>query len=182
MKRREALALILLCVVAAGIGFASYRLWQARSAIGAAAMRPDLEFRDLAGQAHRLSEWDGKLLLLNFWATWCTPCLKEIPLLVETQQKHGARGLQIVGIAMDDAEPVRRFKERLNVNYPIMIGQAEIARAMDDLGDTLGAFPFSVLIAPDGHILDRISGDLSREEIQGLLDQHLPPEGPSNSR
>jgi len=179
--RREKLALILVCVVAAGVGYGSYRVWQQRSAAQAAAMRPDLEFRDLAGQAHRLSEWDGKLLLLNFWATWCTPCLKEIPLLVETQQQHGARGLQVVGIAMDEAEPVHRFAERLHINYPIMIGQAEIARAMDDLGDQLGAFPFSVLIAPDGRILDRISGDLSREEIKALLDQYLP-EGPVNSR
>ena len=182
MTRRETLALILVCVVAAGIGFGSYRLWQARSAIEAAATRPDLEFRDLDGKAHRLSEWDGKLLLLNFWATWCPPCLKEIPLLVETQRRHGSRGLQIVGIAMDEAEPVRRFAERLQMNYPVMVGQADIARAMDQLGDTLGAFPFSVLIAPDGRILDRVSGDLSREELQSLLDQHLPPEGPANSR
>lgn len=180
--RRETLALILVCVVAAGIGFGSYRLWQARTVAEAPALRPDLAFRDLDGKAHRLSEWDGRLLLLNFWATWCAPCLKEIPLLVEAQQRHGARGLQIVGIAMDDIEPVRRFAERLRMNYPLMAGQAEIGDAMDQLGDQFGAFPFSVLIAPDGRILERISGDLQREELQGLLDRHLPPERPANSR
>jgi thiol-disulfide isomerase/thioredoxin len=177
----QTLALVLVSVVAAGIGFGSYRIWQQRAAIEAAALRPNLEFRDLDGKAHRLSEWDGKLLLLNFWATWCTPCLKEIPLLVEAQRAHGARGLQIVGIAMDDAEPVRRFAERLRMNYPIMIGQAEIARAMDELGDPLGAFPFTVVITPEGRIVDRISGDLSAEELKVLLDQYLPPEGPVNS-
>ena len=175
--KRETLALILVCVVAAGVGYGSYRIWSARAATEAAAMRPDLAFRDLDGRPHRLSEWDGKLLLLNFWATWCAPCLKEIPLLVEAQQLHGARGFQVVGIAMDEVEPVRRFAERLRMNYPLMAGQAEIAAAMDQLGDRLGAFPFSVLIAPDGRILDRISGDLSREELQGLLNQHLAPEG-----
>ncbi len=174
MRRREAIALILVCVVSAGVGFGTYRWWQVKHAAEAAAIRPDLEFRDLDGKAHRLSEWDGKLLLLNFWATWCTPCLKEIPLLVEAQREHGARGLQIVGVAMDEVEPVRRFIERLRMNYPVMAGQAEIAEAMDQLGDQLGAFPFSVLIAPNGRILDRVSGDLSPEELKALLDKHLP--------
>lgn len=162
-----------MCVVAAGVGFGTYRWWQVRHAVEAAAFRPDLEFRDLDGKPHRLSEWNGKLLLLNFWATWCTPCLKEIPLLVEAQQQHGARGLQIVGIAMDEVEPVRRFVEHLHMNYPVMAGQMEIAEAMDQLGDKLGAFPFSVLIAPDGKILERASGDLSREELKAWLDRYL---------
>ena len=182
MNRREALALFAVCVFSAAIGFGSYRLWQGREAIEAAEQRPDLEFRDLDGRPHRLSAWDGKLVLLNFWATWCTPCLKEIPLLVEAQERHGPRGLQIVGIAMDEVAPVRRFAERLRMNYPIMAGGPEIARAMDLLGDRLGAFPFTVVIMPDGKIVDRISGDLSRDELQTVLDQYLPPEGSGNSR
>jgi thiol-disulfide isomerase/thioredoxin len=173
VTRRELLALVLVCMVAAAAGFGAYRWWHGRVP-AESAMRPDLEFRDLDGQAHRLSEWNGKLLLLNFWATWCTPCLKEIPLLVETQREHGPRGLQIVGIAMDEAAPVRAFAQRLQMNYPTMVGQADIADAMDALGDQLGAFPFSVLIAPDGRILDRRSGDLSREEIDVWLREHLP--------
>lgn len=172
MKQRELVALLLVCAVAAAAGFGAYSWWHGR-APAELSLRPDLEFRDLDGQPHRLSEWNGKLLLLNFWATWCTPCLKEIPLLVETQREHGPHGLQIVGIAMDDVAPVRAFAQRLQMNYPIMVGQAEIASAMDALGDPLGAFPFSVLIAPDGRILDRRSGDLSREEIAAWLDEHL---------
>ncbi|MGQ0586193.1 MAG: TlpA family protein disulfide reductase [Gammaproteobacteria bacterium] len=174
MTRREILGLVLTCAVAAAAGFAGYRAWQLHLAAEAASARPDLEFRDLDGQPHRLSEWNGKLLLLNFWATWCPPCVKEIPLLVEAQKQHGARGLQVVGIAMDEVEPVRIFAARMNMNYPVMVGQADIARAMDALGDQLGAFPFSVLISPDGRILGRSSGDLSREEITEWLDKHLP--------
>jgi thiol-disulfide isomerase/thioredoxin len=176
LKGRDVAALLLVCGVAGAAGFGAYGWWHAR-APAETAVRPDLEFRGLDGQPHRLSEWNGKLLLLNFWATWCTPCLKEIPLLVETQRQHGPRGLQIVGIAMDDADLVRAFATRLQMNYPTMVGQAEIADAMDALGDQLGAFPFSVLIAPDGRILDRRSGDLSREEIQEWLDAHLPSAG-----
>ena len=138
-----------------------------------AELRQDLPFQGLDGQIHKLSEWNGKLLLLNFWATWCTPCLKEIPLLVETQARLATRNFQIVGIAMDQAEPVRRYAERLKMNYPIMAGEADVVTAMDALGDTLGALPFSVLISPDGRILERISGDLSREELEALLIEHL---------
>lgn len=174
MTRRELIALVLVCGVAAATGFGAYRVWQAREAAQAAELRPDLEFRDLDGKTHRLSEWDGKLVLLNFWATWCTPCLKEIPLLVQAQKQHGSRGFQIVGIAMDEIEPVRRFADRLGMNYPLMAGQAEIAAAMDQLGDQFGAFPFSVLIAPDGRILERASGDLSAEELNVWLEQYLP--------
>jgi thiol-disulfide isomerase/thioredoxin len=158
-----------LCVTAAGAGVLAYRQWMAPAPL--TEVRPDLEFRDLDGNPHRLSEWSGKLLLLNFWATWCTPCLKEIPLLVEAQKQHAARGLQIVGVAMD---PVRAFRERLGINYPLMVGEAEVIDAMDRLGDPLGAFPFSVLIAPDGRIIDRASGDLSREELEAWLEAHLP--------
>jgi thiol-disulfide isomerase/thioredoxin len=175
LSRRELLALLALCGISAAAGFGAYRWWQAReSATAAIEIRPDLEFRDLDGRTHKLSEWSGKLLLVNFWATWCAPCLKEIPLLVEAQAQHAARGLQIVGIAMDQAEPVREFRDRFKINYPIMVGEAEIASAMDRLGDPFGAFPFSVLIAPDGTIVARASGDLSREELRAWLDANLP--------
>jgi thiol-disulfide isomerase/thioredoxin len=173
VKARDALALLLACAVAAAAGFGAWHWWAGGGSPGEAA-RADLAFRGLDGRMHPLSEWRGKVLLLNFWATWCTPCLKEIPLLVETQRQHGPRGLQIVGVAMDEVEPVKAFAQRLQINYPIMVGRAEIVTAMDELGDPLGAFPFSVLVAPDGRILDRRSGDLSREEIAAWLEEHLP--------
>lgn len=174
MTKRESLALVLVCAVSASAGFGAWRWWQVGHEAKTATLRPDLEFRDLDGKPRRLSEWDGKLVLLNFWATWCAPCLKEMPLLVEAQQQHGARGLQLVGIAADEVEPVRRFAERLKVNYPILAGGPEVYDAMAALGAQLDALPFSVLIAPNGRILERIAGDLSREEIKALLDAHLP--------
>ena len=173
MKSRQALALLTLCLVSVAGGFGAYRWWQTRQAQAPSVeIRPDLQFQGLDGRAHKLSEWNGKLLLLNFWATWCTPCLKEIPLLVETQTRYAANSLQIVGIAMDQVDLVRQFSERLKMNYPVLVGDAEVMTAMDALGDQLGAFPFSVLISPDGQILERISGGLSREEIDRLIASH----------
>jgi thiol-disulfide isomerase/thioredoxin len=165
---RDLAIALAVCGLAAAAGFTSYRVMHAAKPAGDE-LRADLEFRDLKGQRHKLSEWNGKLLLVNFWATWCAPCLKEIPLLVETQQKNAARGLQVVGIAMDDVEPVRQMSKRLEINYPVMAGGAEISAAMDSLGDRLGALPFSVLIGPGGEILDRRSGALTAEELQDWL-------------
>ena len=173
MNIRASLALLALGTAAAVGGFSAYRYWQAEPAAPPAEVRPDLQFQDLDGKVRKLSEWDGRLLLLNFWATWCTPCLKEIPLLVQAQQTHAAHGLQVVGIAMDQVEPVTRFRERFAINYPLLVGEADVVTAMDALGDTLGALPFTVVIARDGRILERIWGDLSGEELDALLKKHL---------
>ena len=173
MKPRDLPIALAVCVIAGAAGFASFRLLHpARPAT--AELRPDLEFRDLNGQPHRLSEWNGKLVLLNFWATWCGPCLHEMPMLVDAQAQNGARGLQVVGVAMDEREPVAQMSARLQLNYPVMAGGAEIGTAMDQLGDELGALPFSVLIAADGRILGRRSGALSAEELKDWL-ANLPP-------
>jgi thiol-disulfide isomerase/thioredoxin len=174
LSRRELLAVLALCLFSAAAGYGAWHWWQMQRAAELAQQRPDLEFRDLDGRPHRLSEWDGKLLLLNFWATWCTPCLKEIPLLVQAQREFGPRGLQIVGLALDQREAVEAFRTRLGINYPLMLGEADIIAAMDALGDQFGAFPFSVLIAPDGRILARESGALTADELRNWIEGKLP--------
>lgn len=172
MRLLRVVALAALCLASAAGGYLAYRHWVAAPP-SVSDLRPDLTFRDLEGQPRKLSEWDGKLQLLNFWATWCTPCLKEIPLLVEAQKAYGMRGLQIVGLAADQVEPVRQFRDRFGINYPLLAGEADIFAGMDALGDTLGALPFSVLVGRDGRILARVSGDFSREELEELIGEHL---------
>lgn len=166
-----ALTLVLLAGIA---GYATYR-WLDLSPPAAPEIAPDLVLQDADGRQRRLSEWRGKLLLVNFWASWCAPCLEEIPLLVQAQDAYGARGLQVIGPALDDFEPARALAQQMQINYPILPGEAEIIRAMEALGDTQGGLPFSVLVAPDGRILDRSSGAFRREELESLILEHLPP-------
>ena len=170
---RIALALAVACALAAGAGFVAWQHYAGGSA-QAGADAPALVLTDLAGKPHALSEWRGRLLLLNFWATWCAPCMGELPLLVEAQQRYGARGLQVVGPAMDEPDAVRETAKHLGIGYPLMADFSQVDAAMAALGDTQGALPFSVLISADGKIIKTILGGLHKNELEGLIEPNLP--------
>lgn len=165
--------LLFVAVIAAGGGFLAYRYLAAQRAM-APAPAPELALPTLDGGSASLSAYRGKLVLVNFWATWCAPCMNEIPMLVAAQQRHGPRGLQILGPAMDDPEQIRALLPRLQIPYPILIGETEVPNAMTALGDTLGALPFSVLISPDGYVVERKHGEFEAAELDRLIEAHLP--------
>lgn len=164
-------AVVLFCFAAGGAGFALYHYGFNNGAAPAAVQ--DIRFTDLDGRPHALAEYGGRFLLVNFWGTWCAPCLEEIPLLAEAQKKYGARGLQVLGPAMDNADAVRGYRDKAQLPYPVFAGGADVAKAMDALGDTLGGLPFSVLISPAGEILHRQSGEFSEQELNQLIEKHL---------
>ncbi|MGQ0621873.1 MAG: TlpA family protein disulfide reductase [Panacagrimonas sp.] len=172
MKTRTLAVLSVIGALAAVGGFVMYR--SLAPVPPPAELAADFTLPLLGGGSGSLSEYRGKLVLVNFWATWCAPCLKEIPLLVEMQERYGTRGLQILGPALDDPEQVRQALPRLRIHYPILTGEAEIPAAMDAFGDTLGALPFSVLISADGYLLQRKHGEFTREELIPLIEANLP--------
>ena len=157
---------------AAATGALAYN-WFLGSRPATLAQAPALSFVDLNQQPQALSQWRGQLVLVNFWATWCTPCRKEIPMLVEVRELYKDRGFEILGPAMDEPAAAAKVAEVLNISYPVFAGGADIIAAMDAFGDQLGALPFSVLLAPDGRILMRKSGELQRAELVQLLEKHL---------
>jgi peroxiredoxin len=112
-------------------------------------LAPDFTLPQPDGQNLRLSSYRGKVVLLDFWATWCDPCREEIPHLVDLQQKYGDRGLQILGISMDDsADPVGPFYQQFHMNYPVVMGTAKTG---ESYGGILG-LPITFLIGRDGRI------------------------------
>ncbi|MDR3415072.1 MAG: TlpA disulfide reductase family protein [Nevskia sp.] len=166
--------------VAAGIGaFYVYCAYRNSHAAGAPAAEPlpaGLELRDLDGHPRRFEEWRGKLLLVNFWATWCTPCMHEIPELVKLQSQYSAKGLQVVGAAVDDPDAVRGAVGPLGINYPVLTDSPDaMIGLMEKLGNGPGALPFSVLVSPDGHVLERQLGEFKPAELTALVESHLPP-------
>jgi len=112
-------------------------------------LAPDFSLPNLKGQELELSSYRGKVVLLDFWATWCVPCREEIPHLVELQNKYRDQGLQIIGVSMDDGpEPVRDFYQTFKMNYPVVMGTA---RTGELYGGVLG-LPIAFLIGRDGRI------------------------------
>ncbi|MEJ2105967.1 MAG: TlpA disulfide reductase family protein [Acidiferrobacteraceae bacterium] len=135
----------------------------------------DFTLPDLDGKPRHLSSWKGKLLIVNFWATWCPPCRKEIPLFIDMQQKYGDRGLQIIGVAVDKTEAVKNFRDFSFINYPILTGQQNVMDIMAEYGNRIASLPYSVIIDAKGHVLGRKVGAYHQAELSALLDTLLPP-------
>ena len=152
-----------LIVIAIVLAFAIYKVGRRGSGsarlggpLGAAhSVAPDFSLQDLDGQPLELANYRGKVVLLDFWTTWCTPCRAEVQHLVEFQNKYRAQGLQVVGISMDDSpKPVREFYQELKMNYPVALGNEKVAEAY---GGVLG-LPTTFLIGRDGRIAAKYAG------------------------
>ena len=99
---------------------------------------PDFSLMDVSGQSRNVSEWQGKVLVINFWATWCPPCLEEIPHFIKLQDKYGDQGLQFLGIALEDVDDVMNFANKLGINYPLLVGEQEVIKLGVKLGNRIG--------------------------------------------
>jgi len=133
--------------------------------------RPEFAAMDLDGEQRNIKEWDGKVILLNFWATWCPPCLKEIPEFIELQKAYGDQGFQIVGIAIDDEDAVREYVNEIGMNYPSLVVQDDGVMLAKRYGNDIGALPYSVIINRDGEISYTIKGELSKIRAKELLEE-----------
>jgi thiol-disulfide isomerase/thioredoxin len=133
---------------------------------------PKFTMNDLDGNPRDFSEWDGRHRMLNFWATWCAPCRREIPLLKEFQAEQGDDGILIMGIAVDFPEEVVRYAEQAEFNYPILVDQDEAMALAETSGVQFIAMPFTMIISREGEFLSAYLGELHRshlDEISSIL-------------
>ena len=131
----------------------------------------DFALPDLDGNVRQISEWNGKARLINFWATWCAPCRREIPLLKKTQAAHAE--LQVIGIAVDFVEQVTAYAEEAEFNYPVLVGQEEAMSAAEATGIDFIGMPFTMIVAPDGHLIKTHIGEIVEDEMALIVDVFL---------
>jgi thiol-disulfide isomerase/thioredoxin len=172
---RSSLVLVVIVFVVAFMLYFGYhqarRNGSSAPRITQSTVAPDFSLETLDGPSMRLSDLRGKAVLLNFWATWCGPCKIEMPWFVDLQKQYGPQGLQIVGVAMDDAskEDIGKFARDMGVNYPILIGK----EAVGEQYGGVNALPETFLIGRDGKIVDKIIGLRGKAEIEDSIKKAL---------
>lgn len=133
--------------------------------------RPDFALPDALGLSHEVREWDGRVLVINFWATWCKPCVREMPGFVELQKQYAEHGVQFVGIALDTVPQVDAFfgKLGLALNYPSLIGGTNAIAVAEAYGNNIGILPYTVLVDKTGKIAYVQYGELTRDTAEQMI-------------
>ncbi|MGW8248560.1 MAG: TlpA family protein disulfide reductase [Acidiferrobacterales bacterium] len=128
---------------------------------------------DTDGKLHDISEWRGKVIVLNFWATWCPPCRAEVPLFVDTQQKFKKDGVVIVGVAIDKKQDVANFIDSYFINYPVLVSEQDNTELMARYGNRIATLPYSVVMDRNGKIIETHAGAYKKDQLLSVLDKVL---------
>jgi len=164
-SRRNLLVSGLVAAGALGAGaFVAVNLYRSRDEILGKA-----RFVDLHGNPRALTEWLGKVVVANFWATWCAPCLEEIPLLMATRRKLAAKSIEIVGIAIDQVDKVKAFAAKLQIDYPVLVADAGALDLVRSLGNQSAGLPFTVFVDRAGRPARTKLGLLRQPELDSIL-------------
>ena len=180
MNKNIAAAIALIVLLIAGISTYQFRSQSQEGnlppqpvteSVAAASIDTNIDFAlpDMDGTVRQLSDWNGKGRLVNFWATWCAPCRREIPLLKKTQEEHGSDGIQVIGIAVDFPEQVVAYAEEAQFNYPILVGQEDAMAAAEASGIDFIGMPFTMVIAPDGELIKTHIGEIVEVHIESIV-------------
>ncbi len=131
---------------------------------------PEFSFPDFNGQHRSSKEWAGKILVINFWATWCAPCREEMPEFIQLQEQLSSQNVQFIGIAIDNQQAVESFITTLNINYPILISEDAGIELAYQSGNILNTVPFTLIVNPAAEIVHRQSGSFSTEALLNVID------------
>ncbi|OGA40882.1 MAG: hypothetical protein A3G26_03125 [Betaproteobacteria bacterium RIFCSPLOWO2_12_FULL_65_110] len=167
MRSVVAIAAVVLAVVA---GVFTYRATVSdRSVPEPAAELLRLQLPDTAGKQQSLSQWRDKILIVNFWATWCEPCRKEVPALLRVQAKYASNGVQVVGIFLDSVDKVQQFAIEYKIGYPLVMGSMGVIDLTRTLGNKTGGLPYTVILDRSGKVVKTHLGGISETELESAI-------------
>jgi thiol-disulfide isomerase/thioredoxin len=157
-------------ILATGAGFFAYRATLSdRSVAEAAAELMRLRLPDTAGKVQNLAQWRNRVLIVNFWATWCEPCREEVPALLRAQAKHVSNGVQVVGISIDSVDKVRQFAIQYRIDYPLVIAGMDVFDLTRRLGNKAAGLPYTVVLNKSGRVIRTHLGGISEAELEGAI-------------
>lgn len=127
---------------------------------------PEFTMKDTDGVIRNSGEWKGKILIVNFWATWCPPCLEEIPTLIDFHNQYSDNGVQVVGVAVDNLDQVKDFIELYDINFPVMIGSDDAITLAQKMGNRISALPYTAIFGNNGKTLYAQPGKITKEGLE----------------
>ena len=145
------------------------KTWRANSEDNKPIYIVEFSLQDLDGKTRSISEWSDQRVLINFWATWCVPCRREMPMLQNLYLNKDTHNIEIIGIAVDQNEPVRDFINEYGIEFPILIGQSNAYEIMQQLGNTATTLPYTLVVEPDGLITWFKNTELKSEDLPEIL-------------
>jgi thiol-disulfide isomerase/thioredoxin len=172
-RRRLILGATAVAALAAGAGVAWWRTQAQAVDAGAVDALFAATYPDADGRPQPLRQWNGKLLVVNFWATWCAPCVEEMPELQRVHDDFRARGVEVIGLGIDTAPKIRAFRDQLGLRFPLLVAAADGTEIARRLGNPMGALPYTVLISTDSRVLHRKLGRVRDAELRGWLERQL---------
>ena len=187
MAFRQPLKHTLVLSTAAIVGFIAFQVWNEyqgggqlypagtapvvqSTTAGPGGLRPTFELTSPEGVPVSSQQWEGKPLVVNFWATWCAPCRREIPMLMEMQLAHTAAGLQLIGIALDFPDAVEQYAKAMKMNYPVLVGEQDAMDVAEAFGLDLIVLPGTVFSLSDGRTLHNHIGELHADQATRIID------------
>jgi thiol-disulfide isomerase/thioredoxin len=177
MRNRLLIGAMALVSLLAGAGL--FKLLQplptqsAPASVASAIELHSIPLTDLDGRESLLKDWDGEILVVNFWAPWCAPCRREIPTLIEIQRDYAARGVRVLGIAFDGVEQVRRFADEYHIDYPLFVTGNRSAMYNAAFDNPSGSLPYTALLGRDQRILFQHNGELTSQQLREQLERLL---------
>lgn len=171
-KQKAMIALVALAAGSGGLVLSQNRNSRANGTYDGSALI-DLALLDANGGRQSLTQWRGKVLAVNFWASWCAPCREEMPAFSRTSEEYAAKGVQFVGIGIDSVDNLREFSGQIRVAYPLLVGESDAMQASAAVGNTLMALPFTAVLSRKGKVTQVKLGKMEERELKDALDKAL---------